>query len=484
MDQRWPGEALTRTKSKAQRYRRGTSRIPRRWSIVAAIVMATALPPIAIKTMQMVRASRLPALPELSRQPAAMREHLQGALAMARQSPASVDAVGRACLAFHADMFYEQAERCYAVAERLDLEAWRWQYYHALLRGERGGGDAFVDTLRAVLSKAPRYGPAWWRLGDAEFKLGRYDRAVDAWHHAREAPEPDRIGSSPVHTPDVPLKAYASLGLARVALARSDANGAIPVLERLVEESPRFGSAFRLLGDTLTALGRTREGKEATSHANQLPAYAPYADPMVDALALESRNGTFLLRQASEADLATNAAWSEHLTRRALEFDPDNPDVLVKLGRLLRTLGRDEEALDYFLAYNKKLPGDFQGLAHIGSCLSDLGRPEQAEAYLRRALEGLDDALTHYNLGVVLSTTGRLDEAIAEYRKALDRNPADLNARNNLATALARQGKLAAAIEVLRQVLARDPENGIAWANLQTIQSSRRIESPARTRPM
>ncbi len=210
-------------RSKAQRYCRGTSRIPRRWSIVAAIVMATALPPIAIKTMQMVRASRLPALPELSRQPAAMREHLQGALAIARQSPASVDAVGGVCLAFHADMFYEQAEQCYAVAERLDPEAWRWQYYHALLRGERGGGDAFVDTLRAVLSKAPRYGPAWWRLGDAEFKLGRYDRAVDAWHHAREAPEPDRIGSSPVHTPDVPLKAYASLGSPELAL-----RGAMP----------------------------------------------------------------------------------------------------------------------------------------------------------------------------------------------------------------------------------------------------------------
>jgi tetratricopeptide (TPR) repeat protein len=195
---------------------------------------------------------------------------------------------------------------------------------------------------------------------------------------------------------------------------------------------------------------------------------------MIDALALESRNATFLLRQASDADLATNAAWSEHLTRRALEFDPDNPDVLVKLGRLLRVLGRDEEALDYFIAYNKKLPGDAQGLAHIGSCLSDLGRLEEAEAYLRRALEGLDDALTHYNLGVVLATTGRLDEAIAEYRKALDRNPAELNARNNLATALARQGKVSAAVAELREVLARDPENRIALANLTTLGASRR----------
>ena len=462
--------------SKARRYSRRTSGISRRWLIVAAIVTATALLPIASKTIQVIRALRLPRLPQLSGQPHAVREHLQVKLGMARQRPTAVDAVGGLCLALHADMFYEQAEQCYAVAERLDPEAWRWQYYHALILGERGGGDVFADALRAVLSTAPRFGPAWWRLGDAEFKLGRYDRAEDAWHRAQEAPEPDRIGSSPVHTPDVALKAYASLGLARAALARGDAIGAIRVLEPLVEEAPRFGSAFRLLGETLTTLGRTREGERATWRANQLPAYAPYADPMVDALALESRNGTFLLRQASDADLATNAAWSEHLTRRALEFDPDNPDVLVKLGRLLRTLGRNEEALEYFIAYNKKLPDDFLGLAHIGSCLSELGRPQEAEAYIRRALEGLDDALTHYNLGVVLGMTGRLDEAIAEYRKAVDRNPGDLNARNNLATALARQGKLPAAIEELRQVLARDPENGLARANLDTIRGLPHVE--------
>ena len=150
--------------------------------------------------------------------------------------------------------------------------------------------------------------------------------------------------------------------------------------------------------------------------------------------------------------------------------------VLVKLGRVLRTLGRNEEALDYFIAYNRKLPDDFQGLAHIGSCLSDLGRPQEAEGYLRRALEGLDDGLTHYNLGVVLAATGKLDEAIAEYRQALDRNPAELNARNNLATALARQGKRAAAAAELRQVLAMDPQNEIARANLEIIRGAGRRE--------
>jgi cytochrome c-type biogenesis protein CcmH/NrfG len=40
--------------------------------------------------------------------------------------------------------------------------------------------------------------------------------------------------------------------------------------------------------------------------------------------------------------------------RRALEFDPGNPDALAKLGRALRNLGRNGEALDAFRAYHEK----------------------------------------------------------------------------------------------------------------------------------
>ena len=101
---------------------------------------------------------------------------------------------------------------------------------------------------------------------------------------------------------------------------------------------------------------------------------------MVDDLARESRNSTLLLRRVLEANLAVNAEWAEYLTRRALEFDPDNPEAVVKLGRVLRTVGRNEEALEFFQRYHQMVPGDFLGLAHIGSCLSAMGRYEEAES--------------------------------------------------------------------------------------------------------
>ena len=247
---------------------------------------------------------------------------------------------------------------------------------------------------------------------------------------------------------------------------RTTPSRARQILERVVADAPQFSSALRLLADVYRSLGRQADAERLVYRANRLQPYAPYADPMVDDLARESRNSTLLLRLASEANLAVNAEWSEYLTRRALEFDPDNPEAVVKLGRVLRTIGRNEEALEFFQRYHQLVPGDYLGLAHIGSCLSALGRYEEAESYLRRSLAGSDDPLTHYNLGLLLSVTGRVDDAVIEYEKALARDEMNSDARSNLAAVLVRQGKLDRASAELVRVVERDPDNAMARANL------------------
>ena len=119
-----------------------------------------------------------------------------------------------------------------------------------------------------------------------------------------------------------------------------------------------------------------------------------------------------------------------------------------------------------FEHYQQMVPGDYQVLAHIGSCLSAMGRFGEAESYFRRALNGLDDPLTHYNLGLLLALTGRLDEAVTEYEKALALDPMHSDARTNLAAAFARQGRLDRASSELTRLLEHDPENAGARTNL------------------
>lgn len=412
------------------------------------------------------RTGELPAPPATGLS-AAVADHLRERYGAARQSPGSQVALGALCVAYHADMLFDLAERCYARASEIDSSNWRWTYFRALILTERGGGAALVTMLRQLVARAPEFGPAWLRLGDAEFKEANYDAASDAWRRAQQLSDPSpEPGDGPRHTIEYPMAAYVSLGLARVALVKGDTNRAREILERLTMASPNFGPGFRLLGDSYRALGREAEADRAVYRAGRLLAYSPYSDPMMDVLARESRNSTLLLRLASEATLSVNAPWSEYLTRRAVEFDPDNPEATLKLARVLRTVDRNDEALALFKKYQTMVPGDMQVLAHIGSCLSAMGRYGEAETYFRQALVSLDDPVTHYNMGLLLAVTGRLDDAVQEYERALERDPSHGDARGNLAIALVRQGKLDRAVAELGTLVQNDPDNAGAHTNL------------------
>ena len=412
--------------------------------------------------------ARLPSLPDLSGQTEAVRTHLTEADRAARADPRSPETVGALGLAYHADLYYEAAVRSYALAEALDPDASEWTYYRALAQASRGDAERARLALRTVVDAAPEFGPAWWRLGDAEFKVGRRDEAARAWRRVMALPEPETPTAAEAagHTPIAPLSAYAAFGLARLALAAGDPARARALLDDATTDAPRFGPGFRLLGDALAALGRDDDASRARRRADRSPRYAPYLDPLLYELIEESRSATFLLQQASTADLTTNATWREHLVRGALALDPEQPDALFDLATMLRVLGRYDEALELLQRHRRLFPGDPQVVADIGRCLSALRRYAAAEPVLRQALEGLDTAETRYDLALVLDRSGRLDEAVAEYERALDRNPNHVDTLNNLGVALARQGRLGLATRRFERVVAVDPDHADAQVNL------------------
>ena len=424
----------------------------------------------------------LPALPDLSGQPEAVRMHLTAADRAARGDPTSADTVGALGLAYHADLYYGQAAGSYALAEALAPGAWRWTYYRAMAHGARGDTEEERLALRAVVDAAPEFGPAWWRLGDAEFKAGRRDRAVRAWRRVMTLPEPEEppAAGAAGHHPIAPLAAYAAFGLARLALGAGDPIQAAELLEDATVEAPRFGPAFRLLADALAALGRDDDASRARRRAGRSPRYAPYLDPLFYELVEESHSAAFLLQQASTADLTTNAAWREHLVRRALALDPDQPDALFDLATMLRVLRRYEEALELLERHRRLFPGDPQVVADIGRCLSGLRRYVAAEPVLRQALEGLDTAETRYDLGLVLDRSGRLDEAVGEYERALDRNRNHVDSLNNLGIALARQGRIGRAVSLFERGVAIDPGQADLQANLGALYLAQGAREPAR----
>ena len=89
------------------------------------------------------------------------------------------------------------------------------------------------------------------------------------------------------------------------------------------------------------------------------------------------------------------------------------------------------------------------------------------EAIMRRRLEKYPaDFLAHYNLAALLEMRGKLDEATAGYRAALEVDPNSATARNSLGGVLLMEDRLPDAIRQLREALKLDPEYLNAHYNL------------------
>jgi len=440
--------------------------------IVGAVLIVMAATGVGVRMRShAAAAARLPPLPNLSGQPPAVSEHVKNADAQARRHPTSADAVGTLAMVYHSDLFYDAAAEAYRAAETLAPGDWRWPYLLVLVHLERGEAAQAATRLRQIVAANPGLALAWLRLGDAEFKRARYQEAGEAYGRAETGTGPvtEVPAALPARRGTIPVGAYAALGRARVALQQGQVERARQSLEQLVADVPRFGAAHRLLGDTYQRLGAADKAARHVARAAALPAYNAAPDPMVDALGRESRSSVLLLKQASAADLVRDAAWREYLIRRALEFDPANPDVVYEMGALLQQLKRPREALPYFEHHLDMVDDDQQTLVQIGKCHSDLGRFAEAEATLRRALALSDDAVGEYNLGYVLEQVGRADEAERHYQRALALNPGLAAAQTNLGTALAARGRFADAVGHLAEAVRLEPGNAAARNNLGAV---------------
>jgi tetratricopeptide (TPR) repeat protein len=441
----------------------------RSWAIALALLAIFAAAGVGLRMRSRAAAvARLPPMLDVTGQPPAVVEHLRQADLLARGNPTSADAVGALGMAYHADLFYAPAAAAYRAAMALAPGDWRWSYYLVLLHLERGEAEPAAARLRAIVAASPDFALAWLRLGDAEFKRARYREADEAY--ARAAQAPDAAASvqtvPPARRGAVPIRAYAAMGRARVALQQGQADLARQALEGVFANAPQFGAAHRLLGDTYRRLGRSHEASLHLARAAALPAYHAPPDAMVDALARESRSSVLLLKQASAADSVRDGAWREYLVRRALEFDERNPDVVYEMGALLQQLKRPEEALPYFNQHLEMVSDDLQTLVQIGKCYADLGRFQDAETVLRRALNAADDAVGFHNLGYVLEQLGRPADAQRQYERALELNPGLAGAHTNLGTALARQGRFPEAVTHLTEAMRLEPGSAAAHNNL------------------
>lgn len=94
------------------------------------------------------------------------------------------------------------------------------------------------------------------------------------------------------------------------------------------------------------------------------------------------------------------------------------------------------------------------------------GRLAQAIKNLGKAVDLAPDPAVRTNLGIALAKAGRIDEAVAELRRAVAADAPYPPAFCNLGVALLRQGAHAEATEMLRRATTLQPDYGKAWFEL------------------
>lgn len=148
--------------------------------------------------------------------------------------------------------------------------------------------------------------------------------------------------------------------------------------------------------------------------------------------------------------VTTGEQSTDEMANVTFEVFPLAPDglALLRESRYRELLGRMESPRGHY---------------NLANALADLRRTDEAIAEYRRAIE-LDPgfAMARFNLSNLLAAHGQDDEAIDQLRRALAAKPDYLDAHVNLGVELQKKGRLDAGIAQLRAAVACDAHSPVA----------------------
>jgi predicted TPR repeat methyltransferase len=267
---------------------------------------------------------------------------------------------------------------------------------HALgwIAHRTGDRPAALDLLRRAVAADPSNADAWNNLGIVCAADGRTADASDAYRQA--------IALRPNFA-----AAYVNIGHAHRDAGRwPDAVYAYETAARL---DPNLAAAYHALGTALRESGRPADAVASYRRALEL-------NPASAAEVYNDLGLTFA--RAGDARLA-----EEHL-RQAVSLRSNDPKPRRNLGRLLLRLGRGAEAAEVLaeLARAGTAPADVHH--DLAVALAQTGRLDQAVEHFRRAVAlRPDDAEGYCNLGLALEDHGDTAGAAAAYGRARDLKP-------------------------------------------------------------
>jgi tetratricopeptide (TPR) repeat protein len=396
----------------------------------------------------------LPDFPDCAGQPPWVVEYLKTAYDQAMDQPTSDEAVGEMGVAFQAHLFYDEAARSYKRAEELDPGEWRWTYYASLLYEEIGNTKAVIDVLKAVIEKQPTNSMAWFRLGNAYLKTQSLQEADRAFRQVLQLPEETSPIIEGMRVPArgaFPLKAYATMQLARSLSLQKRLVDAKALLTDVITANPAFGPAHRLLGSVYDDLGQEKEAAICTMRADDLGSYVPPADVLYNTLVLSSRNTDLIIKQITMATKWGDYEWCVTLVNHILQYNPNDGEALTFKIKIALDSHDVKELGPLVNAYAEQFKADEPKLLDMAKHLRLRGQYEPTVKLLKMVIALNPRAVeAHVEYVRLMKMFWQYEQGIQYCTEILATDPQNIQIRIELVDLLILAGRLDKAEEELK----------------------------------
>ncbi len=284
---------------------------------------------------------------------------------------------------------------------------------------------------------------------------------------AREAPQQGEVGASPIGSEFEQASALARSG---------DPIQAEKILRHYLQNYPQSGEGHFLLGYVLFREIQARARTTTAARSAMEASLAEFRDEHARASLAQFTEGAkyhkpsaFDLKiVAADYILLDDSADADKWLTRALEWNPSDSDGWYTLGRTKYTENRFEEAIHAFQECLRLDPRNVKAEDNLGLSYYGLGRVEEALAAYKTAIDwvseesganppGGEDAQPFIDLGTLYLDQNRPNDALPVFVEATQIAPGDAKAHEGLGQTYSHLNQLPQAQGELEKAIALAP---------------------------
>jgi tetratricopeptide (TPR) repeat protein len=322
-------------------------------------------------------------------------------------------------------------------------------------KGELGEGKKMLER---VLKNDPEKADVKLALGKIYIKLDENENAVKLLEEVRP------LNSNNPDFHQIIGKAYFQAGDLKQAEAE---------YQKALSINPDHAAAVNSRGEIFKARGDKKKAEISYRRALKI-------NPN---LGQAHYNMGFLFEEGKEYQKAA----SEY--KAAVSFGVESPDVYYRLGSMLNHVYSRRKTINFvdyemaIKALDQVLSKDaaqketryLLGVAYLKhSSIKKSSIPRAIEQFKEAVRQDSDRPDYHHGLGKAYETGGMTDEAIKEYRLAIDLDKKSAEARDSLAALFFKQEKYDRVEELDREILLIDPRNSSAKNRLARLKKLRK----------